>query len=231
MNRKLQFVVAAAATLWCAGAAQAQSDASGRWSNLFATPAAQPNVVKGGAILYQTHSRTNGIHGIGIPPGADAETGDAWTALLTYERLLTPNFGVELVIGWPPKIEAKATGSVAFLGDRVLEARNVAPTLLFNYHFGREGDRLRPYLGAGINYTRFTDVETTLPVERVEMGDSWGLALQAGIDYQLTPQWGLFASIARVDVESKLVAVGATVLKTTIDFRPITYAFGVSYRF
>ena len=126
---------------------------------------------------------------------------------------------------------AKATGSVAFLGDDVLEAKNVAPTLLFNYHFGKEGDKFRPYVGAGINYTRFTDIKTSLPVDKVEMSDSWGWAVQAGFDYQITPQWGLFASIARVDVKSDLVATGVTVLTTTIDFKPITYAFGVSYRF
>lgn len=218
-------------SLVASAAAHGQSDTSDSWTRAFSQPVAQPNVFKVGAIFYQTHSETNGITGIGIPPGADAETGDAWTVLFTYERLLTPNFGVELVLGWPPTISAKATGSVAFLGDDVLEAKNVAPTLLFNYHFGQPGDKFRPYVGAGINYTRFTDIESSLPVDDVEMSDSWGWAVQLGFDYQFTPQWGLFASIARVDVESDLVATGATVLKTTIDFRPVTYSFGVSYRF
>lgn len=231
MKQTIQVITLAAATALTAGAAQAQSAASDSWSSVFSQPVKQPNIVKGGAIFYQTHSETNGISGIGIPPGADAETGDAWTVLLAYERLLTPNIGVELVLGWPPTISAKATGSVAFLGDNVLEAKNVAPTLIFNYHFGNEGDRFRPYVGVGVNYTYFSDIKTSLPVNSVEMSDSWGWAVQAGLDYQLTPQWGLFASIARVDVKSDLVAVGSTVLKTTIDFKPVTYAFGVSYRF
>ncbi len=230
MTRSMRSFALAAAAL-AAGAAQAQS---GAWSGLagaFAQPVAQPNVVKGGAIYYQTHSKTDGIRGIGIPPGADAKTGNAWTVVATYERLLTPHLGVEAVIGWPPTIKARATGTVSFLGDDVLEAKNVSPTLLLNYHFGGEGDALRPYVGAGLNYTRFADVRTTLPVDRVEMGDSWGWAVQLGVDYRIAPQWGLFASVARVDVQSKLVATGATVLTTTIDFRPVTYAFGVSYRF
>ena len=37
---------------------------------------AQLNVVKVGPIRYTTDSRTNGVSGPGIPPGADAETGD-----------------------------------------------------------------------------------------------------------------------------------------------------------
>ena len=191
---------------------------------------AQQNFFKVGVIEYTTDSKTNGIHGAGVPPGADAETGNATTLLFTYERLFTPNVGLELVIGVPPKIKAKATGSVAFLGDDVLSARNVAPTLILNYHFGSDGDRFRPYLGAGINYTKFTSVKSKLAPD-VKMSDSTGLVVQAGLDYAFDKTWGLFASVARVDTKSKLVAAGTTVLTTEIDFRPVTYAFGLSYRF
>jgi outer membrane protein len=191
---------------------------------------AQDNAVKAGVVYYTTHSKTTGIQGVGVPPGADAETGNAVTLLFTYERMLTPNFGAEIVIGVPPKITAKATGSVAFLGDDVLSARNVSPTLLLNYHFGEPGDTWRPYLGIGINYTRFVSIESTL-ASNVEMSDSWGPAAQIGIDYVLSKDWGLFASVAALKVKSDLVAVGATVLTTTIDFRPITYSFGVAYKF
>ena len=191
---------------------------------------AQDNAVKTGAIYYTTHSSTSGIQGVGVPPGADAETGNAVTLVLTYERMLTPNFGVEFVFGVPPTINAKATGSVAFLGDDVLSARSVSPTLLFNYHFGEPGDTWRPYVGIGINYTRFVSIESTL-ANNLEMSDSWGPAAQIGIDYALTKDWSLFASVAALKVKSDLVAVGATVLTTTIDFRPITYSFGVAYKF
>jgi len=191
---------------------------------------AQENVFKAGAIFYQTHSKTTGIQGIGIPPGADAETGDAWTLLFTYERMLRPDFGIELVLGIPPKIEAKGAGTVAFLGDNILSAKNVAPTVLFNYHMGAPGDTWRPYIGVGFNYTRFTDIESRLASD-VQLSDSLGLAGQVGINYFYDKNWGAFASIAAVKVKSDLLAVESTVLTTTIDFRPITYSFGVSYRF
>lgn len=191
---------------------------------------AQQNIFKIGAIEYTTNSKTNGIQGAGVPPGADAETGNATTLLLTYERLFTPNVGLELVIGVPPKIKAKATGTVSYLGDDVLSARNVAPTLILNYHFGSDGDRFRPYLGAGINYTKFTDVKSKLAPD-VKMSDSTGLVVQAGLDYAFDKTWGLFASVARINTKSKLVAAGTTVLTTEIDFRPVTYSFGLSYRF
>lgn len=190
---------------------------------------AQDSTIKLGLTRYDANSKTTGITGIGLPPGADAEVGDATTLIFVYEHQVAPNIGIELVLGVPPKIKAKATGSVAFLGE-VLEARNVAPTLLVNYHFGQSGDTWRPYVGLGINYTRFVDVSTPYGWD-VSLSDSWGPAAQVGIDYAINKQWGAFASVAAVKVKSDLVATGATVLQTTIDFRPIVYSVGLSYRF
>jgi outer membrane protein len=191
---------------------------------------ADDNIFKVGVTRYDTHSKTDGISGIGVPPGADAVTNDATTVIFVYERLLTPQVGLEFVLGIPPTIKAKATGSVAFLGDNVLSAKNVAPTVLLNYHFFSPGDTWRPYIGAGINYTHFSNVKSSLAPD-VKMGNSTGLALQAGLNYAITNDIGLFASIAKINVKSKVVATGATVLTTTVDFRPIVYSAGVSYQF
>lgn len=191
---------------------------------------AQDWVVKAGGINYRTHSKTTGIQGIGVPAGADAQTGDALTALFVLERTLTPNIGAELVLGVPPRIKARATGSVAFLGENVLSARNIAPTFLVNYYFFEPGATWRPYLGLGVNYTHFSGIRSTL-APKVEMSDSVGYAVQAGVNYRFDARWGMFASVARVGVKSDLVATGATVLSTTIDFRPITYSIGVLYRY
>jgi len=190
---------------------------------------AQDQTFKFGVVRYDAHSKTTGITGVGIPPGADAVVGDATTALFTYEYAVSPKFGVELALGVPPTIKAKASGSVAFLGE-VLSARNVAPTLLVNYHFGEPGDALRPYVGVGGNYTKFTSAKTPYGWN-VKLSDSIGLAVHGGANWAFNKNWGLFASVARIDVKSNLVATGAVVLQTRIDFRPWTYETGVSYRF
>lgn len=219
MNRIHTSLAVAAALLLCAQASQAQLQA----------PSAD-NVFKIGGTRYDAHSSTNGISGIGVPAGADAKVGDATTVIFVYERMVTPNVGVEFVLGVPPTIRAKATGSVAFLGDDVLSAKNVAPTLFVNYHFFSPSDTWRPYLGAGINYTRFTNVKSKLATD-VKLGDSYGWAVNGGMNYAISKDWGLFASVARIDVKSKLVAAGSTVLTTTIDFKPWVYSFGGYWQF
>lgn len=193
---------------------------------------AQDNVFKIGVTRYDTHAKTNGISGIGVPAGADAKVSDENTIILVYERLFGPNFGAELVMGIPPKLKATATGSAAFLNatGTVLEAENWAPTLLFNYHFFEPGATWRPYVGVGINYTKFKDVSSSI-ADDVKMGTSWGPAAQVGIDYAITKDISAFASFAVVKVKSKVVVSGATVLTTTVDFRPTVYSVGVSYKF
>jgi len=201
---------------------------------------AQDNVVKVGVTRYTTHSSSNGLTATPpvFPASADAETGDATTLLLVIERSLTPNLGIELALGVPPRIDAKGTGAAAALGDPLLSVKNVSPTLLVNYYFGDPDTALRPYLGAGVNYTKFTDIRSSLPTSKLEMSDSWGWAVQAGLSYAVRKDWGLFVSVTRLDVKSDVDAI-ATIpgvpvpveVKTTIDLKPITYSLGLWYRF
>lgn len=190
---------------------------------------AQQTTFKFGVTRYDTHSKSTGITGVGIPPGADAETGDANTVIVTGEREVLPNVGIELVLGVPPKIRTQATGTVAYLGE-VLESRNFSPVLFANYHFGDAGAAWRPYLGLGVNYTKFTNIKSDYGWD-VHLSDSWGWAAQAGVDWKIDERWGAFFSIAALKVKTDLVATGATVIQTTIDLRPRAYTAGVSYRF
>lgn len=208
---------------------------------------AQDNIVKFGVSRYDTSSSTSGLSTSPPVPGlagSDAETGDATTVVLVLERSLTPNLGAELVLGVPPRIKAEAQGplsgllALSGLSNEVLSARIVTPTLVLNYYFGDPSALWRPYVGAGINYTRFSRVKSSLLTTRLEMSDSWGGMVQAGVNYAPSKDWGLFASVARVDVKSDVTAVtsalGGSVpvtVTTTVDFKPTTYTAGVYRRF
>jgi outer membrane protein len=212
MSRKIRTLTLLAASLATAGAVQAQD-----WT------------FKTSVTRYTTDSKSDGLMGIGLPPGSDAETGNATTALLILERRLSDNLGIELALGIPPRIKARATGPVAFLGE-VVSAKLLAPALILNYHFGSPGDTWRPYVGAGISYVKFDSIRTQYPFD-VEIKDAVGPIVQAGIDFAIDRQWGGFASVALPRTKTDLVGVGATVLTTTIDFRPVVYSVGISYKF
>lgn len=211
MKNNIRFLVLVLAA--CGAAAQAQTT----------------QTFKFGATYYEPHSRSNGVNGIGLPAGADANVGAAGTLLLTYEIAVLPKVGIEFVLGVPPTIKTRGTGSVAFLGT-VLSVHNVAPTVFANYHFGEVGDRWRPYLGIGANYTHFGSPSSSY-FASVKLKDSYGLAAVAGVDYAINKQWGLFASFARADVKTHLVATGSVVVQSDIDLRPVIYSLGAAFKF
>jgi outer membrane protein len=190
---------------------------------------AQVNKLKAGVAHVDINNTTTGVKGIGVPPGADLEVEDATTLFFGYERMLTPNIGIELAAGIPPTHDTKASGSIAFLG-KVSSVKQAGPTVFANYHFGDEGQPLRPYVGLGINYTRFFDAKSEYGQD-IELSDSWGLAGHLGASYALTKEWAIEASFAMAKVKSDLVATGTTVHTTTIDFKPRVFILTAVYSF
>src|SRR5690606_8747781 len=58
------------------------------------------------------------------------------------------------------------------------------------YHFA--GQKVSPFLGLGLNYTRFFDAETKGPLagNDLDLDASWGLAAHAGLDFAIRKnQW------------------------------------------
>ena len=78
----------------------------------------------------------------------------------------------------PPKTETvgkgpATVGSVPFDGQVVSTARRFSPSLLVNYVFFDKSAALRPYLGAGVNYTKFHDLQSTAAGIRWHIIDRW----------------------------------------------------------
>jgi outer membrane protein len=196
----------------------------------FISTAAQADetIVSFGGLMVNVDNTTSGLKGAGVPPGADLEVGDARTVYFGMERRVGPNWGFQLAGGIPPRHETKAAGSIAYLG-KVSTVDALAPTVYANYHF-MEGSNFRPYLGLGINYTKFINAKSDYDQE-IELSDSMGLAMQAGVSYQITPEIGAFMSYSKIDMKSNLVAIESTVQTTTINFRPTLITAGLTYKF
>lgn len=182
----------------------------------------------------------------GPPSGVSLEVQNQSTLFFSVARDLTPHVEVELAMGFPPthdvtaKLAPSLPSHVQVLNGQVIaKVRQVAPTLFFNYKFGDPGSTWRPFVGAGINYTKFDKRESTAAGNQlnggptdIRLSDSWGLAAQAGVSYRLNDQWALNAAVATARVKTHLTATTAgQARKIDIRFRPTVLTVSAGYVF
>ncbi|WP_299787847.1 outer membrane protein OmpW [uncultured Shewanella sp.] len=150
---------------------------------------------------------------------------------LNFGYMLTDNIGIELLAATPFSHDI----SLGELG-KIAETKHLPPTLVAQYYFGSADSKVRPYIGAGVNFTNFFDNEFTNDLDGaltdLSLGNSWGLAAQVGLDYQINKNWLVNASVwyaqITTDVEFKL-AGDAVKVETDID--PWVYMVSVGYTF
>lgn len=200
------------------------------------------NSVNFGFLHIGVHSKSDDFTSNGpaflTPQPAGLTVGNANTLKFGYTRHLSDKWNLEFVAGLPPKHKVYGRGTLAPYGV-IAEVKQMAPTVFLNYNFGDASDSFRPFVGVGLNYTKFIDRETT-PISRIATGgptsikltDSFGIAAQIGVNYKLTDRWVVTASVAVADVQSDLTSTtGSIERKTSIDFRPVVAGVGLGYRF
>lgn len=141
----------------------------------------------------------------------------------------TPNFAAELILTYPQKHDVRSSA----LGGKIGTLKHLPPTLLAQYHFTNFG-AFKPYVGAGVNYTRFSSVKWRDDVGALGASikkSSWGGALQVGFDYALDKNWSLNFDVKKVYMKTDVSvdALGGKVGDLKID--PILVGVGVGYRF
>ncbi|MEL4339210.1 outer membrane protein OmpW [Shewanella xiamenensis] len=150
---------------------------------------------------------------------------------LNFGYMLTDNFGVELLAATPFSHDVSLAGV-----GKIAETKHLPPTLVAQYYFGNAQSALRPYVGVGVNYTNFFDNEFTNDLNGaltdLSMSTSWGLAAQAGIDYQVNKNWLVNASVwyAQISTDVKFKLAGDTKVIDT-DINPWVYMVSVGYTF
>jgi outer membrane protein len=133
----------------------------------------------------------------------------------------TPNLAAELVLTYPQKHDVYLDGA------NIGSFKHLPPSLLVQYHFMPE-KTLKPYVGAGINYTTLSKVRLLGGAGSLEH-DSVGLVLQAGVDYAIDKQWSLNVDIKKAQIRSDVIVGGAAVSRVKVD--PLMIGVGVGYRF
>ncbi len=137
-----------------------------------------------------------------------------------FTYFLSPNLAAELVLTTPQKQTVYAGGS------EIGSFKHLPPSLLLQYHF-TDLQGVKPYVGAGINYTRFSDV--VLPSGVSLDSHNWGWAFQAGLDIPLDRNWSINLDMKKAYIRSDVYVAGSSVGRFRVD--PVLYAVGLGYRF
>lgn len=165
---------------------------------------------------------------------ASTPLNDQWEAELALG--VPPTHDVALVILKPTSVPA----SVAALdGSIAAKVRQVAPTLFANYKFGDSSSQIRPFVGIGVNYTKFDKTESTSVNDAVNGGpttiklkDSVGLAAQLGITAKLGGPWSLTGAWSTARVNTKMTTNTLGIERTAdIVFHPSVLTLALGYSF
>lgn len=156
----------------------------------------------------------------GTLAGAVAEIDDGTALSLTVEYFFRDNWGVELLAATPFEHDINLNGAFA------ASAKQLPPTISINYHFPTEG-KIKPFLGLGLNYTTFFEEETALG--NLKLDDSFGIAVNAGADYQISDRGALRFNVRWMDIESDATLNGTAIGSADID--PVVVNLAYVHRF
>ena len=163
--------------------------------------------------------------------GAELSVGTATGLGFNFTRMLSSHWGAEIFVGLPMKHKIKADGALSSAGTLV-ETDQLPVTFFAVYHF-TPTSAIRPYIGAGWNYTRF--IEETgvgeLAFEFISIDATRGPAAQAGIDIDITPDLHFNASVSYTDVETEVNTHTVEFGKTDVSIDPWTLFIGVGWRY
>ncbi|MFZ6874274.1 OmpW/AlkL family protein [Undibacterium sp. Di27W] len=138
-----------------------------------------------------------------------------------FTYYFSPNWSAELILTYPQKHDVMLDGVI------IGTFKHLPPTLTAQYHFAPDA-QINPYVGAGLNYTRISDVNLLKGAGGLE-NSSIGLAIQAGVDFKLDKNWSLNLDIKKVQIRSDVTIAGAKVSAVKID--PWLVGVGLGYRF
>lgn len=156
----------------------------------------------------------------GDSTGLGLSANDKWMPDVDVSYFFTKNIAAELVLSVPQKHTLSA-------GTKPIGSfKHLPPTLTAQYHFTDLG-AFKPYVGAGINYTRLSSVN--LPAGITADRNSFGAAFQVGVDIPVAKNTYLNFDIKKVYIRTDVAAAGKTVGTFRVD--PVLVGVGLGWRF
>lgn len=142
----------------------------------------------------------------------------------TFVYMYTDNIGLEVLAALPFKHDISVDG-MGVIG----ETKHLPPTFSVQYYFNPQSS-VRPFVGLGLNYTTFFSSKTIDGLGGdLDLDDSFGLAAQVGIDYDLDEKWFLTADVRYMNIET--TATNSAAGTTDVEINPTVVSVGLGYKF
>ncbi|MBK8103682.1 MAG: outer membrane beta-barrel protein [Cellvibrionales bacterium] len=181
----------------------------------------------------------NALYGANVSVDSDTRLG------VTGTYMITDNFGVGLLAAAPfqHRLNGNSTVGAAFGTTDLGKTRLLPPTLTAQYYFNNS-TAFTPYLGAGVNYSWFygedasRELNTTLGGDvDLDIDNSWGYALEAGLDVDIGNNWLVNAGVwyFPVDTEATYTVkngpLASSKVKANVEADVWVYMASIGYRF
>ena len=161
--------------------------------------------------------------------GSEVDIDDAWAVGFTISYFITDNWAVELLGSSPFEHTIEGDGG-AIDGVDVSEIKHLPPTLNIQYHLPFDNG-LKPYAGAGLTYLWIFDEDNEVDGLDVDVDSTWGPGVQAGVDYNFTPNWLVNADIRYMWLDTDADISGIVNDDIDVDVDPWVFTLAMGYRF
>lgn len=160
--------------------------------------------------------------------GGEANVDTAYMPELDISYFFTDNIAAELVLT-STNHDAEAVGTslgTVDLGDVWL----LPPVLALQYHFAPKAS-VSPYVGAGVNWTIFYSADAPgTTVTDTSFTNSFGPALQAGVDFQIDDTWMVNLDVKKVWLDTD-VTINGGAISADLDIDPWIIGIGFGRTF
>lgn len=167
-------------------------------------------------------------------PGATVGVTDSYAPELDFTYMATDHIGAELILA-TTRHRVSGRGDLSGVG-RLARTWALPPTLTLQYHFAPQA-KIRPYVGAGVNYTIFHSsrasavLEAAIGETSVHLKDSFGYAVQAGVDVDVSRRVFVNFDVKYIDIDTsaRLTTAGA-VNRVKVSIDPFVFGVGLGIR-
>lgn len=174
---------------------------------------------------------------VGLPAGTDTAASDNYVPTIAVEYFITESFSIETIAG-TTQHDVDAVSGFAPGTELVSDALLLPATVTGKLHFDT-GSGVKPYLGAGLTYFVWLDVEpgagvVPLGVTDTDLSDELGFVLQAGLDVPVGDNgFGLTIDAKRyfIGTTAQWFAGDTLVIETEHNLDPWVLSAGVAFRF